>query len=240
VSTQLRPEPASAYLYLSDAGFTTELAAARAAGRPGLEQLAETGRLFLMTSDDPVYFHVDLYVDEPVPDEVDRLFTGRSGAHLLRAPTGRLVVSLPADNTLRDPAPDSFAQTVEIPVGDYAVSVRDRAVADVQAHDRQLREAIGQDDWRFYNRVNWTGALGCPTLGFAVLLALVPFIRHELWPLLLLGAVPLASFGLMSLLPRYRRVRTVERRLESSLPTFVVSLSRLASTDGLSGGWFRY
>jgi len=234
--SEIRPTEPSAFAVVSDEKFGLgELKPNKLAS---LKKIAETGQLFLMHADDPLLYSLDVYVDESPPDELDIYFTTRSGSYLLRAPTGRIVVRLPADRD-ESPSPSVVRHGFEVPAGDYVLSVRDRGDVDLSAHAARTEKIVGSSALRFYERLNCFGAVGCLTIGLGGLLALVPRVRRDHWPLLLVFALPTLLYHLMTRLPRYRRVNDVEEEAVKLLPTYLLVLKRVTSAEGLSGGCYR-
>ena len=230
---RIRPEAASTIAVISDASVSDEGWSAAAAGsRVELEALAKQGSLFFVASDDPVFHRIDVFVDEPIPEDLDALFTGRSGQFLLRVPTGRVVV------TTYGASDASHGQAFELPAGNYVVAVRDRVQPDVQAHERTIEQLVGPDDWRFCQRIDRFGAIGCVTLAASLLLLLVPLVRRQLWFVPAALALPFAANLVLTRLPRYRRVKKLQAEYTISLPVYLLTLHRVTATDGLSGGWY--
>jgi len=236
MKSEIRPTEPSVFAVVSDEEFSLgELSPGNLAS---LEKIAETGQLFLMHADDASVYRLDVYVDESPPDELDIYFTATSGSYLLRAPTGRLVVQLPA-NRDNSQSLSAFKCGIEVPAGDYVVSVRDRGEVNLSAHRARVEKTVGSGDLRFYERLNCFGAVGCLTIGLGAFLALVRSVRRDYWPLLLVFALPTLLYHLMTRLPRYRRVNDVEEEPGKFLPTYLLVLKRVASAEGLSGGCYR-
>ena len=236
MKSEIRPAEASVLAVVSDEQFCPDNPSPD--NLAPLKSMAESGQLFFLHTDDPSFYRLDVYVDESPPEQLDIYFTARSGSFLLRSPTGRLVVLLPADRTPKQP-PAVLRYCVEVPAGDYVVSVRNRQDVDVRAHEERVKQVAGSDDHRFYTRLNLGGAVGCLAMGFGGLLALIPSVRRAYWPVLLLFVVPTLAYHLMTYTPRYRRVKELEEQASRSLPTYLLVLKSVPSIEGLSGGWYR-
>lgn len=192
----------------------------------------------MVESDDPKLSHLRLYIDEPVPPEIEETSSARTGSFLLRVPSGKLnLVGLGTASKETQKAPET--QTLEIPPGDYALSMFDATDKDISAVTAQQKALVDETDWRLYEWVNHFGASGCLFVGLGMAFVLIPYTRREYWYLLPLFLMPTCAYVLLRHLPGYARVSKRCRQHADSLPQIVMSLKRVESTEGLEGGWYR-
>ena len=201
-----------------------------------LEELAHSGRVFFLSTDDPARYRIDLYVGETPPASLDRDFEPLGGSFLLEAPTGGLVVEgcdlPPRSEGDRGPAP------IEVAVGKHVLTARGRRAFDAKRHSEDMEEAFGPEEWRWMSRVDRIGLLGCLPTVVTLLLAI-----SGRWRWLALYGVPLLVVSWLPylILKNTRRYRVAERRMqehERARPHFILTLVPTAQ-DGLSGGFLR-
>ena len=194
---------------------------------------AKAGEAFIAETGGPRL--VRIVLDEPVPPEIEETRSARCGPYLLRVPSGRLTACVLATESPTAGEPPE-TQTLDVPPGDYALSVFDDSSPDVTARTAGLDDA----DWRIYERVNHFGALGCLSLAMGMLFVLIPYTRHEYWFLLPLFLLPTGAFIFLRRLPGYSRVSERVREHQADAPQVVISMTRVESTEGLEGGWYRF
>ncbi len=199
---------------------------------------AKAGEAFMVESDDPKLRHLQLYVDEPVPPEIEETSSARTGSFLLRVPSGKLsLVGLGTASAKPSETPET--RTLDIPPGDYALSLLDATDKDISAVTAQQKALVSEADWRLYEWINHFGASGCLFIGLGMLFVLIPYTRREYWYLLPLFLMPTCAFVILRHLPGYARVSKRCRQHADSLPQVIISLKRVESTEGLEGGWYR-
>jgi hypothetical protein len=228
----------AAVVAFADESVASEVKTRDAAEAEPLRGRAKAGGVFLAETDDPELGRFRVYVDEPVPPEMEAVCAGTSGSFLLRVPSGRLsVVALGTESPKTDEPPET--RTLEIPPGDYAVSVLDGSIKEIPALIAQQEALVDAADWRLHQRVDKVGASGCLFVGLGMIFVLVPTTRREYWYLLPLFLLPTCLYSLLRHLPAYVRVEERRKEHEASLPQVVVVMKRVESTEGLEGGSYR-
>lgn len=194
-----------------------------------LRAQAKAGEVFIAETSSPWHFRVVL--DETVPPEIEETDSARSGPYLLQVPSGRLM-AWPVETESPAAGEPAESQTLDVPPGNYALSVFDDSSSDVTA-------GLDDADWRLYERVNHFGALGCLSLAMGMLFVLIPYTRHEYWFLLPLFLLPTGAFIFLRRLPGYARVSERVREHQTDGQHLVISITRVEATEGLEGGWYR-
>jgi hypothetical protein len=198
------------------------------AARTSLRAGEEDGPWFYLDADDTVEYQLELTVDEDPPDLPEYRFQRLGGTFLLRLPTGRLAVS----------GIDEWAdaETLELDVGQYSLSVRGPGEFDGQAHDQEMRSLVGREDWERYLRIDRLGLGGCLSTVIAAAIVVAPMTRAY-WPVaiaaLALGWLP---HLLLARTTKYRRVASSVKEFEASLPHYAIQLDRIENSGPLQGG----
>ncbi|HEY6555429.1 MAG TPA: hypothetical protein VI669_18880 [Vicinamibacteria bacterium] len=231
--TRIDALPDSALLLVHDSAFA--LPVVEGANRQVLEADAEAGRLFFLATEDPIRFRVHVYVGEAPPAELESEFEPLGGSFLLEAPTGLLTVVAP------NPTVKSAAPSISVPRGPHILTVMGRRPFDGRRHGAEMVTLLGEADWRFSQRTNWLGLLGCLPLLLA-LGSLLFAIRHGRWRGFLLYALPLALLAwvphlLLRRSSRYQRIERLMREHEAAKPLFILSLVPTERVSGLRGGF---
>ena len=238
MKAELRFESIAATVILADEHAGVELRTRDIAEIEPLRDKAKVGAAFGVEAEDPWIGNLHVYVDEPVPVEIAEICSANSGSFLLRLPSGRLSVSGVGTESPQTAEPPEV-HGVEVPPGDYAVSVLDGSARDIPALLRQEQALVDAADWRVVQWVDKIGALGCVSVALGLIFVLVPYTRRNLWYLLPLFLMPTCLFSLLRRLPHYRRVEERRKQHERSLPQVVVALTRVEKAEGLEGGWYR-
>ena len=196
-----------------------------------LEPLARAGRIFFLVDDDPVRYRIELITGEAVPTSFAREFEPAGGAFRLEAHSGRVVVS-----GWDQAGQPGEAGGLTLTPGAYVVSVSKRRPFDGTRHAEDMSELLGAD-WKFMQRVDSLGLLGCLPM---VVTALILLTQRWQWlwytlPVLALSWMPYV------VLKHSRRYRASEKRaaeFERARPHYVLALTE-AQGDGVSGGFLR-
>ncbi len=228
----------AAIAVFADETLVPEVATRDAAEAEPLRERCKAGEAFITETEDPWISSFRFYVDEPVTEEIEEACDRRSGAFLLRLPSGRLrVTALGTGSSKTQEPPES--QTVEVPPGDYALTLLDGTTPDVEAITAREKTLVDAADWRLYERINHFGAFGCLFLALGMAFVLIPHTRREYWFLLPLFLLPTCALTFLRRLPGYARVAQRIREHQAGLPQYVVSMQRVESTEGLEGGWYQ-
>jgi hypothetical protein len=205
-----------------------------------LEADAAEGHLFLVRTGKDGSGPIDLYVDEPMPDEVrDRLLPSGHES-LLALPSGALVVDGAEYYRAPTRAPER-SRAITVPAGQY--SVRCYITKDEEQTPKsedELRTRVGSADLAYYDRLNKTGCL----LGAATLL-LFPILWFPLgWKIALaVTAVIFVSFfhvreWVLKRNARYKRLDAIVPafRIANEDPWFVFELRSVRDRGADAGG----
>jgi hypothetical protein len=214
-----------------------------------LEEEAAQARLFLIWTGGDGGGPVDVYVDEEMPASARRRVrkVGRK-AHLLSLPSGGLMVGGVEDYRSSDPKITGADSVVAIEPGDYAVAcfyVRDPESTGVALPNaEQRRAALGEEEYRYYERINRIGLAGLLNVVWAPVL----------WPWIgwwALGAMFFMLVAYSNIAARLERRNTryqaaVERvnqlckqAMKGAHPTMILTLRRVAERGRLRGGSVR-
>jgi hypothetical protein len=184
---------------------------------------------------------VDVYVDEPIPDETMARLTLIGDECVLALPSGALVVDGVEYYRAKKPRAGQTDRAVSVPAGDYLLrcytppdeeAAKPRPEPDVPA--------IGAEDLRYYERVTRGG---CLTGALLLLLfpALLPFVSWKVAFPVTLGVV-ITYFSVRERLlrrnERFARLRekVVAVRLGHQEAAFVFELRRIDDRGGYTGG----
>src|SRR5262249_8607584 len=140
---------------------------------------AAEARLFLIQTGGDGGAPVDVYVDEEMPAE-ERRRVRRVGSkeHLLSLPSGRLMVGGVEDYRSSEPRITDDESVISVPPGDYAIEcfyVEDPEDTGFELPNAEQRRAVlGDDEYRYYERMNRIGLYGLlHVLWFPVLWPLI-------------------------------------------------------------------
>lgn len=238
MKADIRFESDSATVIVADEGVIADVRTRDIAEAEPLRQRAKAGEAFLVDAEDPRLGHIHVYLDEPVPEEIEAICSEHSGSFLLRVPSGRLSVCALGTGSPETREPPEKV-TIDVPPGDYSVSVLDGSTKDIPALVTQEEALVGSADWRVHQRIDQVGALGCLIVAAGMVFVLVPYTRRNFWYLLPLFLLPSCAYSLLRRLPRYRRVEERCQEYEDGLPQYVLTLKRVDTTEGLEGGWYQ-
>ena len=192
---------------------------------------AKTGKLFFIAADDPVKYRIHVLIGEDPADSLPKHFENVAGSFRLELPSGELAVL----GITSKPAP-SQTQLRTSP-GTYLLTVLRRRHFDSTVYNQTMEQLVGVADWRYHKRITNLGALGCLTLGLAIILLLIPITRKYWYIIIPASFLPTVAYRLMLLLPRCKRVESVCKTQERELPHFIIQLKPSALPEDVRGGW---
>ena len=238
MKAEIKFESDAEIVVFSDEGTGPEVRTLDAAKAEAMRDRVKAGEAFVNETKIPWLSNYRVYLDEPVPPEIEEVCIDSSDSFLLRVPSGRLrVVALNNRSAKTDQPPET--QTLDVPPGDYSLTLLDGSTQDVEAVTAQQKAQIDAGDWRTYEWVNHVGAAGCLFIALGMILVLIPSFRREFWYLLPLFFLPTCAYSFLRRLPAYARVAKRVREHQDALPQYVVSMKRVETTEGLEGGWYQ-
>ena len=193
--------------------------------------MARFGKVFFLVTDDPVQYRIDLFADEPPPRSLDREFEAVGGSIRLAVPSGRMV--LRGWNKAGEAVE---AGAISVSAGTCLLSVMTRRSFDGARHVEDMERLLGAD-WRFMQRVDRLGLVGCLPFG---LTAICLVAGRWPWPWYLVPLLVVSWLPYL-VLKRSRRYQTAARRAreeEQARPHHVFSLTPSERHD-LPGGFLR-
>jgi hypothetical protein len=208
-----------------------------------LDAEAEQGHLFVLHTGADGGGPVDVYIDEPVPDDIVERLAPLGSELVLALPSGKLIVDGVEYYRARKPDAARLDPAVTIPAGDYQLrcyTPKDDEQDATPRSEQELEAIVGKDELRYYERVTRSGCL----IGLVLLLlfpGLGPFIG---WRAAFVTTV-VAVIGFYNVREwmlrrnaRFARLReTVGAfRRGAQEPTFVLELRRIQDRAGRTGG----
>jgi hypothetical protein len=211
-----------------------------------LEADSKLGRLFLILTGADGGGPIDVYVDEAVPRPLRKQLRHLKGEFLVCVPSGRLVVGGAEDYRSAQAQITDAASVVEIAAGDYALRcycIRDAEDddADIPSQD-ELRAAVGDDDYRYYKKLENRSLRGLLILlAFPALAYFFGWIVALIATLLPLGIYAHVQERQRNSDARYQRItqsinEICKQSLAKGTPTFAFELRRLTERGTLAGG----
>ena len=207
-----------------------------------LDSDAEQGHLFVLHTGADGGGPVDVYIDEPVPEETIAGLTPLGDALILALPSGKLIVDGVEYYRARKPDAARSSRAVTVPAGDYLLRCYtprdDEEAAPRPEHD--LEAIVGKDELRYYERVTRSGCL----IGFGLLL-LFPVLGPLAGWRIAFATTVVAVIGFFYVREwalrrnsRFARVReaVTAHRLGAQESTFVLELRRIEDREGRTGG----
>jgi hypothetical protein len=211
-----------------------------------LEADANAGEVFVIHTGADCGGPVDVLIDEQIPQEFRDQMSVLPGEFLLRVPSGRLVVGGIEDYRSAKPKiTDSNTSEAQIPAGDYGVQayIGPEENIPVTPSKAELKRLLGEEDFRYYNRVEKQGCLGYLTLLlFPVLWPVIGWMfAAGLTALVVIGFFYVREELFLRRNERYRRINTAVNDAyvkagAKSTPIFVFRLRRVEPMHGLEGG----
>jgi hypothetical protein len=204
---------------------------------------AEQGHLFVLHTGADGGGPVDVYIDEPVPEETIAGLTPLGDALILALPSGKLIVDGVEYYRARKPDAARSSRAVTVPAGDYLLrcyTPRDDEQEAAPRPEHDLEVIVGKDELRYYERVTRSGCL----IGFGLLL-LFPVLGPLAGWRIAFATTVVAVIGFFYVREwvlrrnaRFTRVReaVTAHRLGAQEPTFVLELRRIEDRGGLTGG----
>jgi hypothetical protein len=208
-----------------------------------LDADAEQGHLFVLHTGADGGGPVDVYIDEPVPEETVAGLTPLGDALILALPSGKLIVDGVEYYRARKPDAARSSRAVTVPAGDYLLrcyTPRDDEQEAAPRPEHDLEAIVGKDELRYYERVTRSGCL----IGFGLLL-LFPVLGPLAGWRIAFATTVVAVIGFFYVREwvlrrnsRFARVReaVTAHRLGAQEPTFVLELRRIEDRAGLTGG----
>jgi len=214
------------------------------------KRLAETldadaahGHLFVLHTGADGGGPVDVYIDEPVPNDVLAGRTPVGGALVLAIPSGQLIVDGVEYYRSKTPDPARASRAVSVPAGDYLLhcyTPRDDEQEAAPGQTRDLEAIVGKEELRYYERVTRSGCL----IGL-ILLLLFPVLGPLAGWRIAFGVTVVAVIGFFYIREwvlrrnaRFARIRetVTAHRLGAQEPAFVLELRRIEDRAGRTGG----
>jgi len=208
-----------------------------------LDSDAEQGHLFVLHTGADGGGPVDVYVDEPVPNDVRASLTPVGDALVLAIPSGQLIVDGVEYYRSKTPDPARASRAVSVPAGDYLLhcyTPRDEEQEAAPGQTRDLEAVVGKDELRYYERVTRSGCL----IGL-ILLLLFPVLGPLAGWRIAFGVTVVAVIGFFYIREwvlrrnaRFARIRetVTAHRLGAQEPAFVLELRRIEDRAGRTGG----
>ena len=208
-----------------------------------LDRDAQEGHLFVLHTGADGGGPVDVYIDEPVPDETLASLTPVGDPLILALPSGKLVVDGVEYYRTRKADAAHASRAAAVPAGDYLLrcyTPKDEEQEAAPRAEHDLEAIVGKAELRYYERVTRSGCL----IGL-VLLLLFPILGPLAGWRIAFATTVVAVIGffyvrewLLRRNPRFARVREVvtAHRLGAQEPTFVLELRRIEDRAGLAGG----
>ena len=135
--------------------------------------MAAARRAFFFVTDDPVRLRLELYTQEQPPESLDTHFEPLGGTFGLDIPSGELAVA--GWNNEGNVKPTRLSVGAR---GAHVLRVLCRRPFDAQRHDEEMIAQVGETDYRFFDKVNKSGVVGCVPL---VLTAICLLARQWEW-----------------------------------------------------------
>jgi len=207
-----------------------------------LDADAAQGHLFVLHTGVDGGGPVDVYIDEPVPDETVAGLTPTGDALVLALPSGKLIVDGVEYYRAKKPDATRSSRAVTVAPGDYLLRCYMPADEEEEAAPRaehDLEATIGKDELRYYERVTRSGCL----IGL-VLLLLFPVLGPLAGWRIAFATTVVAVIGFFYVREwvlrrneRFARIReaVTAHRLGTQEPTFVLELRRIEDRAGRPG-----
>jgi len=209
-----------------------------------LESDAKEGHLFVIHTGADCGGPIDILLDEEIPLEFRDQMTRLPGEFLLRAPSGKLIIGGIEDYRSPKPKITNAESELRIPPGDYEIRsyIGPEENIPVTPTKTELKRLIGEENFRYYSRIERQGCLGYLTI----------LLFPALWPAIgwkvaagLTILVVLGYFYFREVLlrknERYQRIKKIENDAylsagAKSTPLFVFQLRKLDEIGDLKGG----
>ena len=208
-----------------------------------LDADAERGHLFVLHTGADGGGPVDVYIDEPVPAEIQARLTPLGDELVLALPSGQLIVDGVEFYRARKPDATLSGRAVTVPAGNYLLRCYTPGDEDQDAAPRpaqDLETIVGKDELRYYERVTRSGCvigLGLPLL-FPILGPLAGWrIAFATTVVAVIGFFYVREWTLRRN-ARFTRLReaVTAHRLGTREATFVLELRRIEDRGGRTGG----
>jgi len=209
-----------------------------------LREDSEAGFIFVIHTGADGGGPIDVYLDEPIPENVLRTLEKHSGEFRLRVPTGQLVIGGGEDYRSLKPkitGPDSI---ISLPAGDYRLGCYVGKEEEYEGLSKStLLNALGADDYGYWRRRDNTGCLGFLSLPLSFAITTYAFN----WKIAIPMSVVIVILWfhcrdwILKRNARYQQIDSVVQELRRQAeakapPTFVFELKRLQDHSTLKGG----
>ncbi|HTK53104.1 MAG TPA: hypothetical protein VL308_14540 [Gemmatimonadaceae bacterium] len=208
-----------------------------------LDADAAHGHLFVLHTGADGGGPVDVYIDEPAPNDVLGGLTPVGDALVLAIPSGQLIVDGVEYYRSKKPDAARASRAVAIPAGDYLLhcyTTPDESQEVKPGQTRDLEAVVGKDELRYYERATRSGCV----IGL-VLLLLFPILGPLAGWRIAFATTVVAVIGFfygrewfLRRNARFARIReaVTAHRLGNQEPTFVLELRRIEDRVGRTGG----
>jgi len=208
-----------------------------------LDADAEQGHLFVLHTGADGGGPVDVYIDEPLPNDIPARLTPLGDELVLALPSGKLMVD--GVEYYRSKKPDAARtdRAVTVPPGDYLLrcyTPKDDEQEATPRSERDLEAIVGKDELRYYQRVTRSGCL----IGLG-LLSVFPILGPLAGWRIAFATTVVGVIGffyvrewVLRRSARFARIReaVTAHRLGTQEPTFVLELRRIEGRAGRTGG----
>lgn len=207
-----------------------------------LDADAALGHLFVLHTGADGGGPVDVYLDEPVPNDVTTSLTSVGDALVLAIPSGKLIVDGVEYYRSKKPDPARENRAVSVPAGDYLLrcyTPRDNAREASPGPAHELEALVGKEELRYYERVTRSGCL----IGL-VLLLLFPILGPLAGWRIAFATTVVAVIGFFYVREwvlrrneRFARIREAvnAHRVGAQEPVFVIELRRIENRAAPTG-----
>lgn len=208
-----------------------------------LDADAAQGHLFVLDIGAEGAVPVDVYIDEPVPNDSTSRLTSVGDALVLAIPSGQLVVDGVEYYRSKKPDAARASRAITVPAGDYLLhcyTPRDEAQGPAPGPAHDLEAIVGKDDLRYYERMTRSGCL----VGL-VLLLIFPIVGPLAGWRIAFATTVVAVIGffygrewILRRNARFARIREAitAHRLGAQEPAFVLELRRIEDRAGGTAG----
>jgi hypothetical protein len=190
-----------------------------------IEQLRDAGKLLLLPSATNGEFHLALFVNEPIPQELENYCTLAAKHETLQV-TGDgyfcgIEFMFRHDRSLLDKQP-RMGTAVQVPAGTYFAEVFATDVPD-DVYENWLREQAGEGAQRLWWVQTWFASVGIVALMVCVGCLFVG-TRNAVIATAVVAAGLLAVAWLMAKTASYERVQQARREYVKNYPHYVIRL----------------
>lgn len=184
---------------------------------------------FVIDTEDEAELRIEILEGGKTPPKTVDAYKSIGGAFRLNLPSGSLRVGDPKDRAV--------AGRFDLPAGTYCLHAKRLNTQDFSNYLDHMRDAVGEDDWHYHERIGKVELTGCGTVALAVLLAIIPFTRPYWWVYVPVLLAPYLIAWLLKCTQRYKRAERARSEFESQQPHLILLLSLDNSlSDSVRGG----